>query len=146
MEAQNSTKDVTEAQNTQQLNMLSNKEVVCLVTQIFRILSFEYRQPDGLKVETIAALVSKVFYPFEEPEILRKNFHIDIVNAFTPFADSHGKISEERFCEVMSKIDKYINKDNYSRFVLKIFKRHDADKDDLLNKESTFILTQISRP
>ena len=80
--------------------------------------------------------MSKVFYPFEDPEILRKNFHIDIVNAFTPFADSHGKISEERFCEVMSKIDKYINKDNYSRFVLKIFKRHDADKDDLLNKDS----------
>ena len=85
--------------------------------------------------------MSKVFYPFEDPEILRKNFHIDIVNAFTPFADSQGKISEERFCEVMSKIDKYINKDNYSRFVLKIFKRHDADKDDLLNKDSKGIFT-----
>lgn len=115
--------------NIQQLNMLSNKE-------IYRILSFEYRQPDGLKIDTIASLVSKVFYPFEEPEVLRKNFNSDITRAFEPYADQHGKINEEKFCEVMNKIDRYINKDNYSRFVLKIFKRHDSDKDDLLNKEN----------
>ena len=126
-------KDQDATTNIQSLNMLSNKE-------IFRILSFEYRQPDGLKIETIASLVSKVFYPFEDPDVLRKNFHGDITKAFEPYADQNGKISEDRFCEVMGKIDKYINKDNYSRFVLKIFKRHDSDKDDLLNKESSFCL------
>ena len=88
---------------SQQLNMLSNKEVLFVsnLLKIFRILSFEYRQPDGLKIETIASLVSKVFYPFEQPDILRKNFHADIKKAFEPYADSQGKISEEKFCEVM---------------------------------------------
>ena len=76
------------------LHMMSNKE-------IFRILSFEYKQPDGLKIETIASLVSKVFYPFEDPEILRKNFHSDIMKAFEAYGDAHGRISEEKFCEVM---------------------------------------------
>ena len=69
--------------------------------QIFRILSFEYRQPDGLKIETIANLVSKVFYPFEDPAVLRENFKLDIIKAFEPYADAHNKITEERFCEVM---------------------------------------------
>ena len=35
----------------------------------------------------------------------------------------------------MSKIDRYIRHDNYERFVYKIFKRHDKDKDNFLNKE-----------
>lgn len=35
----------------------------------------------------------------------------------------------------MSKIDRYIRHDNYKRFVEKIFKRHDKNKDDLLDKE-----------
>ena len=122
-------KEAQDQTQMQRLNMLSNKE-------IFRILSFEYRQPDGLKIDTIASLVSKVFYPFEDPVVLRDNFYKDIQRAFEPYANAEGKITEDKFVEVMSKIDKYINAENYSRFVMKIFKRHDTDKDDLLNKEN----------
>ena len=46
-------------------------------------------------------MVSKVFYPFEKPEVLRKNFNDDILRAFEPYADAQGKITEEKFCEVM---------------------------------------------
>ena len=82
------------------LHMMSNKEVA-FYHKIFRILSFEYRQPDGLKIETIANLVSKVFYPFEDPAVLRENFKNDIIKAFEPYADAHNKITEDKFCEVM---------------------------------------------
>ena len=35
----------------------------------------------------------------------------------------------------MDNIDKYIRAENYERFVNKIFKRHDRDKDQMLSKE-----------
>ena len=83
-----------ETTNVQQLNMLSNKE-------IFRILAFEYRQPEGIKIEIIAKLVSTVFYPFAEAVKLREGFERDILHAFQPYADNHGRLTEEKFCEVM---------------------------------------------
>ena len=80
-------------------------------------------------------MVSKIFYPFENPPIIRANFKDDILKAFQPYLDDQRRISEKKFCEVMEKIDQYIKKDNYQRFVHKIFKRHDKNKDNLLDKE-----------
>lgn len=57
------------------------------------------------------------------------------MRAFEPYLDDKNRITENKFCEVMSKIDRYIRHDNYKRFVEKIFKRHDKDKDNLLNRE-----------
>lgn len=85
-------------------------------------------------------MVSKIFYPFENPAVIRQNFKSDIIRAFKPFVDTKNRITEEKFCEVMEKIDKYIKKDNYERFVFKIFKRHDKNKDNLLDKEELEIL------
>ena len=62
------------------------------------------------------------------------------MRAFNPYLDQNERIDEKNFCEVMSKIDRYIRHDNYERFVYKIFKRHDKDKDDLLNKEGEFFV------
>ena len=103
--------------------------------KIFRILAFEYRQADAIDIEIIAEMVSTIFYPFENPPIIRANFKRDILKAFEPYLDENKKITEAKFCEVMSKIDRYIRQDNYERFVYKIFKRHDKDKNELLSKE-----------
>lgn len=107
--------------------------------KIFRILAFEYRQADAIDIEIIAEMVSTIFYPFENPPIIRANFKRDILKAFEPYLDENKKITEAKFCEVMSKIDRYIRQDNYERFVYKIFKRHDKDKNELLSKEGNLL-------
>jgi hypothetical protein len=98
-------------------------------------LAFEYRQAEAIDIEIVADLVSTIFYPFEKPPIIRSNFKNDILKAFEPYLDENKRINEAKFCEVMSKIDRYIRQDNYERFVYKIFKRHDKNKDDLLSKD-----------
>jgi Ca2+-binding EF-hand superfamily protein len=114
------------------VKLMSNKE-------IYRILAFEFRQKNGIKLSIIADLVSSIFYPFDDT-VFKDNFKNDIMGAFKDYAEVNGEISEEKFCEVMEKIDKYIRAENYERFVYKIFKRHDKDKDDNLSKPEFFAL------
>lgn len=83
--------------------------------------------------------MSTIFYPFEDPPIIRANFKKDILRAFEPYLDDKNRITEAKFCEVMSKIDRYIRHDNYKRFVEKIFKRHDKNKDNILDREGIII-------
>lgn len=106
-------------------------------------MAFEYKQADAIDIKIIAKLVSKIFYPFEDPPVIRENFYKDIINAFKPHADEQERITEDKFCEIMTKIDKFIRKDNYERFVYKIFKRHDSNKDEFLNQEGNFFLIRI---
>jgi len=40
----------------------------------------------------------------------------------------------------MNSVEKYINDDTTDRFLQKIFKRHDTDKDGYLNQEGIFNL------
>ena len=114
------------------VKLMSNKE-------IYRILAFEFRQKNGIKLDIIANLVSSIFYPFDDP-VFKENFKKDIISAFKDYAEPTNEITEEKFVEVMEKIDKYIRAENYERFVYKIFKRHDKDKDEQLSKQEFFRL------
>ena len=114
------------------VKLMSNKE-------IYRILAFEFRQKNGIKLSIIADLVSSIFYPFDD-QVFKEHFRSDIMAAFKDYAEPTNEITEEKFVEVMEKIDKYIKAENYERFVYKIFKRHDKDKDENLSKEEFFKL------
>jgi len=42
-------------------------------------------------------------------------------------------INEKQFCLAMQSVESYQTKENFTNFVLKIFKRYDQDKDDVLS-------------
>lgn len=45
----------------------------------------------------------------------------------------------------MESVDKYVNEDTTERFIQKIFRRHDSDKDGYLNKEGMNIWDVVIR-
>lgn len=81
-------------------------------------------------------MVSNLFYPFDEKGESKTKFKQLIEDSFKTYCHViKDEITEEKFCEAMDSIDKYMNDETVERFLQKIFRRHDKDKDNLLNKE-----------
>lgn len=118
---------------------MSNKE-------IYRILAFEFQQQDsmGIKISLISEMVSSLFYPHDENGEAKQNFKQLIETSFRSYCFK-DEISEESFCNAMNSVEKYINDETSDRFLQKIFKRHDSDKDGFLNLEGILIYKQNLR-
>lgn len=81
-------------------------------------------------------MVSNLFYPFDEKGESKAKFKQLIEESFKTYCHViKDEITEDKFCEAMDSIDKYMNDETVERFLQKIFRRHDKDKDNLLNKE-----------
>ncbi|CAD8132115.1 unnamed protein product [Paramecium octaurelia] len=121
-------------QKAHKTKTMSNKE-------IYRILAFEFQQQDslGIKIDLIAEMVSSLFYPNDQNGEAKQNFK----NLITQSFKSHcykDEINEESFCNAMNSVEKYINEETTDRFLQKIFKRHDSDKDGFLNQQEFVFL------
>lgn len=101
---------------------------------MFRIMMFQYRQDEGLKITILADLVSNLFYPFDN-SVYKEHFRMDIMKAFNDFSNKNNEITEENFVKIMDNIDRFMKLEHYERFLYKIFKRHDKDKDNKLSRE-----------
>jgi len=105
-------------------------------------LAFEFKQngTQGIKISIISEMVSNLFYPFDEKGEAKGKFKQLIEDSFKTYCHViKDEITEDKFCEAMDSIDKYMNDETVERFLQKIFRRHDKDKDSLLNKEGFLI-------
>lgn len=84
-------------------------------------------------------MVSSLFYPHDQNGEAKLNYKLLIENSFKSYCFK-DEISEDAFCNAMDSVEKYINEETSERFLLKIFRRHDADKDGYLNKEEFVFL------
>jgi len=78
-----------------------------------------------------------MFYPFQDSQP-KETFKKSIEKIFKKYNESDFEesdvISEKHFCTALDQVDQFITEDTTSRFLFKIFKRHDQDKDDFLNR------------
>lgn len=127
--------DNKQKQKIKKPKTMSNKE-------IYRILAFEFQQQDslGIKINLISEMVSSLFYPHDENGEAKQNFKQLIEQSFRSYCFK-DEISEEAFCNAMNSVEKYINDDTTDRFLQKIFRRHDSDKDGYLNKYTTLYIS-----
>ncbi|KRX00177.1 hypothetical protein PPERSA_10676 [Pseudocohnilembus persalinus] len=110
---------------------MSNKE-------IYRILAFEFANEDSqnLKISMISEMVSNLFYPNDQIGDSRNKFKLLIEKAFEQYSSNNNQeITEDNFCKAMESIEQYVNDETNERFLTKIFRRHDKDKDGFLNLE-----------
>lgn len=108
--------------------------------EIYRMMIFEYRQELGIPIEKIADSVTKMYYPFKDDH-LHKSLKNDITNALKGYANEYNEITEEKFVEVMKSIENYSNDEYHKKFLERIFKRYDKNKDGCL--EESGILKRI---
>ena len=98
------------------------------------MMMFEYRAKNGVKIDKIAESVTKIYYPFKDDH-LHKSLKKDIINALKNHANEEGEINEKSFVEVMNSIENYSNPDYHKKFLERIFKRYDKNKDGFLDEQ-----------
>lgn len=76
--------------------------------------------------------MANLYYPFDEGPS-KQSFKNQIENLLREHS-LNGEIKEDAFCELMDKVEKYVNDDSIKQFATKIFKRFDKDKDSVLSK------------
>lgn len=123
-------------QKQRKAKSMTNKE-------IYRILAFEFQQQDqlGIKISLISEMVSSLFYPNDQNGEAKRNFKNLIEQSFKSYCFK-DEISEEAFCNAMNQVEKYINDETTERFLSKIFRRHDSDKDGYLNQEGKWVVDE----
>lgn len=97
------------------------------------MMMFEHRRSKGIPIDKIADSVTRIYYPFKD-EHLHKSLNRDIINALKNYADDDGEINEHNFVQVMQNIESYSNPDYHKKFIERIFKRYDKNKDGFLDE------------
>ena len=109
--------------------------------EIYRMMIFEYRQELGIPITKIAESVTKLYYPFKDDH-LHKSLKTDITNALKNYSNEYNEITEEKFCEVMKSIENYSNEEYHKKFLERIFKRYDKNKDGFLEETEFYLFIQ----
>jgi Ca2+-binding EF-hand superfamily protein len=102
------------------------------------MMMFEYRKELGIPIEKLAESVTKIYYPFKDDH-LHNSLKNDIVNALKEYGNEYKDITEEKFVEVMKSIETYSNEDYHFRFLERLFKRYDKNKDGFIDQFGTLI-------
>ena len=96
-------------------------------------MMFEYRREKGVPIDLIAESVTKMYYPFKDDH-LHNSLKKDIINALKNYANDKNEITENKFVEVMESIENYSNPDYHVKFLERIFKRYDKNKDGFIDE------------